>query len=61
MVDPTFFGERLLIGKLYSADEKKANNSEHGIDDPGAQALVHAYYLQIDMGKHGGISIYQTI
>ena len=54
MVDPTFFGERLLIGQLYSAAEEKANNSDHGIDDPDAQALFHAYYLQIDMGKHGG-------
>ena len=37
MADPTFFGERLLIGKLYSADVEKANNSStrDGPADPG--------------------------
>ena len=43
-----------LIGRLYNAAEKIADESDLGIRDPDARALFEAYTQAIDQGKHGG-------
>ncbi|CAE7657210.1 unnamed protein product [Symbiodinium microadriaticum] len=46
--------EKDLIGRLYKAAEKIADESERGIRDPDARTLFIAYRQAIDHGKHGG-------
>lgn len=42
-----------LIGKLYRAGEKVADESPLGLHDPDARAYFKAYTQAIDAGKHG--------
>eukprot|EP00435_Cladocopium_sp_Y103_P047371 s776_g13.t2 len=51
MLDPQVLKEGQLIGRIYRAAEKRAE--EHGLRDPDAQALFRAYVQSIDTGKHG--------
>ena len=43
----------MAIGKLYKAGERKAKQSELGLNDPDAAAFFTAYTMAIDHGKHG--------
>ena len=45
--------EKMLIGKLYNAMERKADESPNGLVDPDVRALGEAYVQAIDHGKHG--------
>ena len=54
MLKPETLHEGHLIGRLYNAAEKVADESELGIRDPDARALYQAYAQAIDQGKHGG-------
>ena len=45
--------EAMAIGKLYKAGERKAKQSELGLNDPDAAAFFTAYTMAIDHGKHG--------
>jgi hypothetical protein len=53
MTDARALAEQMLVGKLYNAMKRRADNSQDGLAHPDARALGEAYVQAIDRGKHG--------
>ena len=53
MADMSIIDLDELIGKLYNASEKAANNDKLGMESKDAQSFADAYYQALDSAKHG--------